>query len=183
MLHRPANLQTTRGYPTIPQAAVNERVKHFIQAQVPMLVHCNGDAAAQMLLDALQQVDSSLGDHRTVMIHAQILREDQLDIMQALGVVPSYFSAHTFYWGDWHRDSVLGTVRGARISPTRSTVERNMRFTVHNDAPIVPPDMILFVVGNHQQNHPQRGGAGCRTTDQHPAGATRHDLGCGVSEF
>ncbi len=141
----PAGLQADyRGYPTIPQAAVNERVEYFITHRVPMLVHCNGDAAAQMLLDALsRQVDP--GDHRTVMIHAQILREDQLDAIQALGVVPSFFSAHTFYWGDWHRDSVLGEERGRRISATRSAVRRNIPFTVHNDAPIVPPDMVRLL--------------------------------------
>ena len=79
------------------------------------------------------------------MIHAQTVREDQIDRMAAIGVVPSYFSAHTFYWGDWHRDSVLGPERALRISPTRSTLARNMPFTVHNDAPVVPPDMMRLI--------------------------------------
>ena len=136
-----------RGYPMVPQAFVDAQVARFATANVPMLVHCNGDAAAEMLLDALDRVGESapLGDHRTVMIHAQTVREDQIDRMAALGVVPSYFSAHTFYWGDWHRDSVLGPERARRISPTRSTLARNMPFTVHNDAPVVPPDMIRLV--------------------------------------
>ncbi|MEM9623738.1 MAG: amidohydrolase family protein [Pseudomonadota bacterium] len=141
-----------RGYPTVPQAQANAYVQRFVEAGVPMLVHCNGDAAAQMLIDALQQVDVPLGDHRTVMIHAQVLRETQLDTMQQLQVIPSFFSAHTFYWGDWHRDSVLGEQRAARISATRSALERDMPFTVHNDAPIVPPDMIrlLWATTNRQ---------------------------------
>ena len=136
-----------RGYPMAPQDFVDARVARFAAAGVPMLVHCNGDAAAEMLLDALDKAGESapLGDHRTVMIHAQTVREDQIDRMAALGVVPSYFSAHTFYWGDWHRDSVLGPERARRISPTRSTLARNMPFTVHNDAPVVPPDMIRLV--------------------------------------
>jgi predicted amidohydrolase YtcJ len=65
--------------------------------------------------------------------------------MKMLDMIPSYFSAHTFFWGDWHRDSVLGEVRGANISPTASTVQRGMIFTVHNDAPIVPPDMLRLL--------------------------------------
>ena len=136
-----------RGYPAVPQAFVDAKVARFAAANVPMLVHCNGDAAAEMLLDALDRAGESvpLGDHRTVMIHAQTVREDQIDRMAALGVVPSYFSAHTFYWGDWHRDSVLGPERARRISPTRSTLARNMPFTVHNDAPVVPPDMIRLL--------------------------------------
>jgi hypothetical protein len=79
------------------------------------------------------------------MIHAQTVREDQLDRMAELAIMPSYFSAHTFYWGDWHRDSVLGESRAARISPTRSTLNRGMPFTIHNDSPIVPPDMLRLV--------------------------------------
>ncbi|MCY3640269.1 MAG: amidohydrolase [Gammaproteobacteria bacterium] len=136
-----------RGYPMVPQAFVDSKVGRFAAANVPMLVHCNGDAAAEMLLDALDRASerAPLGDHRTVMIHAQTVREDQIDRMAVLGVVPSYFSAHTFYWGDWHRDSVLGRERARRISPTRSTLARNMPFTVHNDAPVVPPDMIRLV--------------------------------------
>ncbi|MCZ6711112.1 MAG: amidohydrolase family protein [Gammaproteobacteria bacterium] len=136
-----------RGYPAIPQESVNQRVERFVIERVPMLVHANGDAAAQMLIDALELASEQtpLGDHRTVMIHAQTVREDQLDRMQQLGIVPSYFSAHTFFWGDWHRDSVLGIERASRISPTASTLRRGMPFTVHNDAPIVPPDMIRLL--------------------------------------
>ena len=79
------------------------------------------------------------------MIHAQTVRDDQLDAMHRLGVIPSFFSAHVFFWGDWHRDSVLGPERGARISPTRSATDRQVPFTIHNDAPVVPPDMIRLL--------------------------------------
>jgi predicted amidohydrolase YtcJ len=79
------------------------------------------------------------------MIHAQTVREDQLDQMKELGIIPSYFSTHTFYWGDWHRDSVFGEERAMRISPTKSSLDRKMPFTVHNDAPVVPPDMIRLL--------------------------------------
>jgi predicted amidohydrolase YtcJ len=90
-------------------------------------------------------MSSISSDHRTVMIHAQTVREDQLDQMKELKIIPSYFSTHTFYWGDWHRDSVFGDERASRISPTNSTLKRGMPFTVHNDAPIVPPDMIRLL--------------------------------------
>ncbi|MCZ6459290.1 MAG: amidohydrolase family protein, partial [Gammaproteobacteria bacterium] len=80
-----------------------------------------------------------------VMIHAQTVRDDQLDRMAALAMVPSFFSTHTFFWGDWHRDSVLGIDRASRISPTRSSINRGITFTVHNDAPIVPPDMLQLL--------------------------------------
>ena len=133
-----------RGYPTIPPAEASRRIGMFLDAGIPMLIHANGDAAADMLIDGVEAGDHRR-DHRTVMIHAQTVREDQLTRMKQLGIIPSYFSAHTFYWGDWHRDSVLGPERGKRISPTASTLARGMTFTVHNDTPIVPADMLRLL--------------------------------------
>ena len=133
-----------KGYPLIPQESVDQLVMKYSMAEIPIMAHANGDAAADMLLAAVRKSSIS-SDHRTVMIHAQTVREDQLDQMRELKIIPSYFSTHTFYWGDWHRDSVFGNERASRISPTNSTLKREMPFTVHNDAPIVPPDMIRLL--------------------------------------
>jgi hypothetical protein len=65
--------------------------------------------------------------------------------MKKLGITPSFFPAHTYYWGDWYRDSVLGPPRADRISPIKSALSRGMRFTIHNDAPIVPPDILRLL--------------------------------------
>jgi predicted amidohydrolase YtcJ len=133
-----------KGYPLIPQSEVSKWVKKYAELDIPIMAHANGDAAADMLIKAVNDTDIT-SDHRTIMIHAQTVREDQLDQMKELRIIPSYFSTHTFFWGDWHRDSVFGEDRAMRISPTKSTVNRNMPFTVHNDAPVVPPDMIRLL--------------------------------------
>jgi predicted amidohydrolase YtcJ len=139
------------GYPTIDPVQTATLVAAYLDRNIPIIAHANGDAAAQMLIDAVADADPQ-HDHRTVMIHAQTVREDQLTAMKNLAMIPSFFSTHTFYWGDWHRDSVLGEERARRISPTASTLQRGMVFTVHNDAPIVPPDMIrlLWATTNRQ---------------------------------
>ena len=155
-----------RGYPTFPAQTVNAMVAALFERDIPVLAHANGDAAADLLIDAVAAasgvktgaagagepdtggdgaIATPVRDHRTVMIHAQTVREDQLDRMLELGMMPSYFSTHTFFWGDWHRDSVLGLQRASRISPTRSSLDRGLPFTVHNDAPVVPPDMIRLL--------------------------------------
>ena len=133
-----------KGYPLIPQSEVSKWVKEYAELKIPIMAHANGDAAADMLIEAVEQANMN-SDHRTIMIHAQTVREDQLDQMRELKIIPSYFSTHTFYWGDWHRDSVFGEERAIRISPTKSSLDRNMPFTVHNDAPVVPPDMIRLL--------------------------------------
>ncbi|MDA9633876.1 amidohydrolase [Pseudomonadota bacterium] len=133
-----------KGYPLIPQSEVSKWVKQYADLNIPIMAHANGDAAADMLIEAVKDAEIT-SDHRTIMIHAQTVREDQLDQMKELRIIPSYFSTHTFYWGDWHRDSVFGVERAMRISPTKSSLDRNMPFTVHNDAPVVPPDMIRLL--------------------------------------
>jgi len=135
------------GYPTMAQAEVNRYIDEFFAKGWHTLVHANGDAAAQQMIDAVALATKKYGadDRRTTMIHAQTLRDDQHDPMKALGILPSYFVSHTFFWGDWHRDSVLGAERAANISPLQSALNRDMRYTLHNDAPIVPPDILSLV--------------------------------------
>lgn len=50
------------------------------------------------------------------MIHAQLMRRDQLPRLRELGLMPSYFVAHTWYWGDTHLRN-LGADRAKQISP------------------------------------------------------------------
>jgi len=82
------------------------------------------------------------GDRRTVLVHGQTIRDDQLPELKRLGIIPSFFPMHTFYWGDWHRDSVLGPVRAERISPCASARKLGMIFTSHHDAPVALPNSI-----------------------------------------
>ncbi|NQV65179.1 MAG: amidohydrolase family protein [SAR86 cluster bacterium] len=136
-----------RGYPIMAPESIDKLFAKFIGAGIPILAHANGDAAADLFVSGLQNAidKDNVPDHRTVMIHAQTVREDQLSLMAKMKAIPSFFSAHTFYWGDWHRDSVLGTERASRISPTASSLEKGIIFTVHNDAPVVPPNMIRLL--------------------------------------
>jgi predicted amidohydrolase YtcJ len=70
-------------------------------------------------------------------------RPDQLERMKKLGVTPSFFSAHVYYWGDRHRDLFLGPERAAAMNPAASAVALGIRFTTHLDTPIVPIDSML----------------------------------------
>lgn len=142
-----------QGYPNYPTDKVNAMVSKVLTHNVPLIAHANGDAMGDILIDAVTvaHAEGVKGKGRSVMIHAQTVREDQLDRMAELGMIPSFFSSHVFFWGDYHRDSVLGPVRGARISPAKSALDRNIIFTTHNDAPIVPPDMIRLLWATGQR--------------------------------
>jgi hypothetical protein len=79
------------------------------------------------------------------------MRRDQLLKTKTLGLIPSYYAAHPFFWGDWHRRS-FGEERAAYISPAGDTVRLDIPFTIHNDSPIVPPDMmrLLWIAVNRK---------------------------------
>ena len=132
-------------YPIVDPQHYYDLSARLIDVGIPFLAHANGDAAIDLMIDGLAKAPASADrDHRSVAIHAQLTRDDQIDAMKKHGVVPSYFSAHTFFWGDWHRKS-FGDARASHISPTRSTLERGVPFTIHNDAPIVPPDVMRLI--------------------------------------
>jgi predicted amidohydrolase YtcJ len=80
-----------------------------------------------------------------ILIHSQMAREDQVARMQALGVTPSFFTAHTWYWGDRHRDIFIGPERAAVISPGRWAMDNGLRFSSHLDTPVVPMEPLQAV--------------------------------------
>ncbi len=136
-----------RAYGTLAPDLYKAGAARLIRRGVPIIVHANGDAAIDLMLDGVAEAVAGadpVPDHRAVIIHAQLMRADQLDRAAALRVVPSFFSAHAFFWGDWHVRS-FGAARGSNVSPARWAIERGVRFTMHNDAPIVPPDIMRLV--------------------------------------
>ncbi|NKB33046.1 MAG: amidohydrolase family protein [Pseudomonadales bacterium] len=133
-------------YPSYDPEAYRVRIDRLLERGVPVLAHANGDEAIELMIDGIDEAlaGGSIPDHRSVIIHAQLIRADQLDRVKELGIVPSYYAAHPFFWGDWHRLS-FGDDRANFISPVKATIERDIPFTVHNDSPIVPPDIMRLV--------------------------------------
>lgn len=136
-----------RGYPALADENVDKYVDRAYANHWQLLVHANGDAASDQMIKSVDKIVAKYGqaDRRTVMIHAQTVREDQLDDMKRLAITPSFFGMHAYYWGDWHRDETLGPLRADRISPAVSALRRNMLFTEHHDAPVAFPDAIAIL--------------------------------------
>jgi len=108
------------GYSAITMEQLQGAVNWCYENGIQILVHSNGEGASDMLIAALEEAQMKYGDpgNRPVLIHGQFLREDQVASFKRLGVFPSVFPMHTFYWGDWHRDHTVGPINGENISPT-----------------------------------------------------------------
>jgi len=131
-----------RGYAAIDDKTTFDAVEKAFANGWQILCHGNGDAAIDRYIEAVRRAKEKYPDvdNRPVLIHGQTLRHDQVGQLKVLGIFPSLFPMHTFYWGDWHRDSVLGPERAENISPTGWLLEQDMIFATHHDAPVALPD-------------------------------------------
>jgi predicted amidohydrolase YtcJ len=138
---------TYRGYPRRSRADLTKMVTDVHCGGYQIAIHANGDAAIDDVLAAYEAAYRKCprADSRDRIEHLQMARKDQLDRMKELGITPSFFEAHVYYWGDRHRDIFMGPERAARISPLRSALDRGLRVTVHNDTPVTPADPLLMV--------------------------------------
>ena len=131
---------TYRGYPRESLEELVAKVKKFNRLGYQIAIHANGDAAIDDVIYAYReaQKDFPRTDTRFRIEHSQATREDQLDEMKELGISPSFFVSHTYYWGDQHRDIFMGPDLGSHISPLASAVKRGIRFSIHLDTPVTP---------------------------------------------
>lgn len=130
-----------RGYPAHTKEQVEEYVESSLQEDLQLLTHCNGDAAADQLIEAFKKGEKKYSNKiRPIMIHAQTIREDQIEKMKQIGIIPSYFMAHIYYWGDIHLKN-LGE-RAYFISPAETTREKGLYYTLHQDTPVIYPNML-----------------------------------------
>ena len=136
-----------RGYPVTERETMAELVRKFHRAGMQIAIHGNGDATIDDILHAIDraQQEHPRQDHRHIIVHCQTVRDDQLDAIKRLGITPSFFPAHAYYWGDRHISLFLGPERAGRMNPARSALEKGIRFTIHLDTPITPVDPLLLV--------------------------------------
>lgn len=136
-----------RGYPRRSRDDLTTMVKSLHREGYQIAIHANGDAAIDDVIHAFReaQQEHPRPDARHRIEHCQMVRIDQLDAIAELGLSPSFFVGHVFYWGDRHRDIFMGPARAAGISALRSAVDRGIRFTVHDDTPVTPVNPLQLV--------------------------------------
>jgi predicted amidohydrolase YtcJ len=136
-----------QGYPAIPKdSAVQVLYERAYKNNWQIITHANGDAAMDQMIRTLGKVTKKYQNtnRRSVLIHGQYIREDQLDAFKELDVIASLFPLHTYYWGDWHKE-IIGDSLGNKISPTRTALNKGLKLTIHTDAPVALPNLMRMV--------------------------------------
>ena len=139
--------KTYAGYPVFTDSALSVWFSLAYKNKWQMLAHCSGDAAIDQLIRIAKVTAAAYPgtDRRTVLVHGHFLRADQVPQIKALGIFPSLFPLHTFNWGDYHRQSVVGPKRAENIAPTGWMLENGMKFSVHHDAPVIFPKSMPLI--------------------------------------
>ena len=127
------------------QEILDKFVDTYHRRGCQIAIHANGDRAIESTLCALEKACARhpWRDHRHMIIHCQMANRDQLQRMRRVGVVPSFFVNHVYYWGDRHAELFLGVERAQRIDPLATAVKTGLPFTLHSDLPITPVDPLL----------------------------------------
>lgn len=141
----PGGEQNWRGEPMASPASIEHLLGTVYASGLRAFVHANADAAVDILLNAHKKhLDAAGDDSRTVIIHSQFIRRDQLEDYARYGMVPSFFSNHAFFWGDVHVEN-LGKERAHFLSPMKSASDLGIHFTNHNDYIVTPLDQLFTV--------------------------------------
>lgn len=137
-----------RGFPITTQQQFNEAVRKGFENNIQVFVHCNGDAAIDMYIEAVETANrylkTSSTNRRPVVIHSQFVRPDQLDKYKTLGMLPACFTNHTFFWGDVHVQN-LGEKRAFFASPLKTALKKGIIATNHTDFPVTPVNQLFLL--------------------------------------
>lgn len=141
--------QECTGLPSLSQEALDQLVMVGYENEVQLFIHCNGDAAIDMVIKAHENACEKLNqpvdkDRRTVIIHSQFVRPDQLETYVKYKMLPSFFTNHAYFWGDVHMEN-LGEERASFLSPIATADKMGIKYTNHSDATVTPINPMMTV--------------------------------------
>ncbi len=138
-----------RGLPSLSQDEMNAMFAKAYARDNQLFIHNNGDAATDMIIKAHEYAIEKTGqapdkDRRTVPIHTQFARPDQLEAFKKYHMLPSFFTNHTYFWGDVHVEN-LGEKRANFSSPIATADKMGLIYTNHSDDTVTPLDPLFSV--------------------------------------
>ena len=145
----PAGEEGWRGETTQPWEGFEAQVRAALDAGLQVWIHANGDATIDQAIKAVRNAGvRAADDRRTIVVHSQFQRRgqrpDQLDAYVELGLSPSYFTNHTYFWGDVHIANI-GREAASFISPVMSAKARGLVYSNHSDFNVTPLDPMFML--------------------------------------
>ncbi len=149
----PSGEKDWKGEPTFTQDMLNSMFKTCYDNGLQVIAHANGDAGIDAVLKAHEFAapDSLDKDRRTTIIHSQFVRKDQLQKYVDYKMIPSFYTEHTFFFGEAHIKN-RGLSQASFISPMKTAIDMGLHPTNHTDFSVVPMDqmMVMWTAVNRQ---------------------------------
>ncbi len=135
------NKPDTKGELIIPTEQLEADILRYHRNGYQIAFHGNGDVGIESMIVAVEKAQAICprNDPRHILIHCQTASDSQLERMKNVGIVPTFFGLHVWYYGDRHYEMFLGPKRAERINPSGSAVRLGMRHCLHADTPVMPP--------------------------------------------
>jgi predicted amidohydrolase YtcJ len=110
------------------------------EAGIQIATHCNGDAAVDLFLNAIETVTarSAAPNARYSVQHSQLTTPAQYKRMATLGVCANIFANHLWYWGDQHYEITVGPERAEGMEACATALAQGVPFSLHTDANVTP---------------------------------------------
>jgi predicted amidohydrolase YtcJ len=134
----PSGEENWYGEALINQQQLDAITKKMFDANIPLQIHTNGDGAIDMMIKTVENAGiTAKDDRRTVIVHSQFQRPDHLPKYVELGLMPSYFTLHTYFWGDVHIKNI-GEEAANFISPMKAAKDLGIVTSNHSDFIVTP---------------------------------------------
>lgn len=142
----PGGEKDWKGEPTFPQDMLNGMFKTCYDNGLQVIAHANGDAGVDAVLKGHEFgiAGAADKDRRTVIIHSQFVRKDQLQKYADYRMIPSFYTEHTFFFGEAHVKN-RGLEQASFISPMKTAIAMGLKPTNHTDFSVVPVDQMMVV--------------------------------------
>ena len=138
----------SRGTQSYTQSQMVQLCQGVKDAGWTILSHCQGDAAVDEYLDAIETVygeNPPSGLNRVE--HATMARRDQIERMKRLGCEPTFMSDFIYLYGQAYRDKIFGPARAEFMVPIGAAAELGIGYSMHSDNPAsgLPPNPLRLV--------------------------------------
>jgi predicted amidohydrolase YtcJ len=122
------------------EAEIVEWMTPLQEAGIQVSTHCNGDAAVDLFLNAVETVTAkhAAPNARHTCQHSQLTTPAQYARMATLGVCANIFANHLWYWGDQHYEITVGPERAEGMEACATALAAGVPFSVHSDASVTP---------------------------------------------
>ena len=134
------------GSTSIPREELAKMAKTMVENDVQIMFHANGDGAIEDAIFAIENAGiRAEQDKRPVIIHSQFQKPEHLPKYVEIGITPTYFTNHVFYWGDVHIRNV-GEKKASFISPIKAANELGLVTSNHTDfnVPLLDPFFVMW---------------------------------------